>query len=300
MSHATQAIEAASPAPSKRRPYTSSGVLRPICDNDGGPHFVLFSCGAEYHTEPSPPHPQFLNAVHPQGSWVHVLQGSLYFQLDGTKHRVGAGQSLLMRQPNAGSFLRPNEDGPLHTYWINVAGQMALQVFDYLQLRYGTIQEMSSGSEPVRLARRLIRLVDQQPRRPIHFWSAATFQWMNAWWQYVDAHYSPAHNILASVPRDSRLVSTRNVKNFAARVGYSRSHLTRKLTQQWNESPGRVLRRVRLEEAARLLHTTRMSVRDVATKVGYSGSDAFSRAFSRQYKQSPLAYRHAHLDLPNN
>jgi len=279
-----------------RAPYHTDGTVIPRVEDGDGPHFQLFQCGAEYNTQARPTQPQFLNAVDPQGAWIHVVQGAVYFKLDGKKHRIGAGETLVMRQPNPGWFLRPGEEMPVYTLWINVAGDMALRVFDYLSLKYGTIQRMPSTSEPVILARRLIRRVARQPLRPAHAWSAMTFEWMNAWWRFAAAHHAPARQAMSGPLRPSRLLSfsSQTVKNFAAQIGYSRAHLTRKLSEQWEESPGRVLRRVRLEEAARLLRTTRLSVGDVAVKVGYSGSDAFSRAFSRQYKQSPLAYRHAH------
>ena len=85
------------------------------------------------------------------------------------------------------------------------------------------------------------------------------------------------------LPRDVR-------KNFAAEMGYSRAYLTRKLTQQWSRSPGLILREVRLLEAAKQLRTTRLSVNEVATKVGYSTAVGFCRAFKRTFGETPHAY----------
>ena len=95
----------------------------------------------------------------------------------------------------------------------------------------------------------------------------------------------------------SRLISyaPRSVKNFATEMGYSRAYLTRKLSQQWHRPPGKVLREVRLQDAASLLRTTRMSIAEVSAKVGYATSASFCRAFSTHFKQSPRQYRQNNL-----
>jgi AraC-like DNA-binding protein len=118
---------------------------------------------------------------------------------------------------------------------------------------------------------------------------------MNAWWHCVEADHTPKERVLLGEAEPSRLVSysPKTFTDFAREMGYSRSYLTRKLSVMWECSPGKVLRRVRLEEGARLLRTTQLSVRDIADKIGYSSTEAFSKAFTRQYGHSPRAYRRA-------
>ena len=86
-----------------------------------------------------------------------------------------------------------------------------------------------------------------------------------------------------------------NFKEFAEQMGYSRSHLTRKLSHQWRNTPGKIFREARLSEAARLLRTTEQSIGEIATLAGYSTTAAFSRAFTQHYTESPRAYRQSPL-----
>jgi hypothetical protein len=81
------------------------------------------------------------------------------------------------------------------------------------------------------------------------------------------------------------------VKSFAAQVGYSQSHLTRLIARTWRETPGKVFRRVRLEEAARTLRDGDASVADVAGRTGYSSVPAFITAFKTKFGLTPAAYR---------
>ncbi len=51
------------------------------------------------------------------------------------------------------------------------------------------------------------------------------------------------------------------------------------------------IRRVRMEEALRLLHTTDLSISEIAVAVGYTDFSYFSKIFSHFHGQSPSAYR---------
>lgn len=56
-------------------------------------------------------------------------------------------------------------------------------------------------------------------------------------------------------------------------------------------SPLNYLKRVRLNEAARLLLSTDMTIAEVSNRTGFSNQFHFSREFKREYRQSPSVYR---------
>jgi AraC-like DNA-binding protein len=274
------------------------GNLRPRVDNWDGPHFQLFQCGVDYITTPVPPHPLFLDAMDPEGCWMFILNGSLQYAVGDERHRIERGQALVTRKPNAGTMLRSGSGEPLHYIWISVTGEMAFRYFDFLQMKYGQIQNLPPNNAAMRLARNIIRRVYENPSQPAHYWSELTFRWLNAWWQVAHDNRRAVSYIKLNSVHPSRLLSyaPRTMKNFAVQMGYSRAYLTRKLASQWGESPGKVLRRVRLEHAATLLRTSRLTVEEIATKVGYSTTAAFTRAFSRQYTEAPMSYRRSHVE----
>jgi len=270
-----------------------TGNLRATADSWDGPHFRIFSGGINDYRETPPPHAMFMDAMESQGIWEYVLSGTVQYRTGSDQYRVEAGEALVTRRPDPGWMLRPVTDVPVQTLWIAVCDEAAFRMFDYLHLKYGHIQRFPDDSRVIRLARRMVRLMAEQPHRSAHFWSMKTFEWLNSWWEYAASQHKPGGHTRLSALQPSRLISysPKTVKNFAAEMGYSRAYLTRKLTQQWLRSPGRVLREVRLQEAAKLLRTTQLSVNEVATKVGYLTSAGFCRAFQAHYKQSPRVYR---------
>ncbi|MGN6598563.1 MAG: helix-turn-helix domain-containing protein [Actinomycetes bacterium] len=89
----------------------------------------------------------------------------------------------------------------------------------------------------------------------------------------------------------------------AAKVGLSRSHLSRLVSAVAHEAPSALCRRVLLERAAYRLVTSGDAILDIALEAGYSSHEAFTRAFSSAYGVAPGLWRRAptrlQIDAPN-
>lgn len=280
----------------RSRSFRRTDDLKFQADSWDGPYFRPFACGLNDFATSPPPHAMFMDAMEPLGVWEFVISGAIYYKLGNERHRVEAGEALVTRRPDPGWMLRPVEGVRVQTLWIEVAGESALRMFDFLHLKYGQIQRFPLNGTVVRLARELVRLAAARPRRPAHFWSQRTFLWLNAWWEYAHRHLGGPRRVHLKAIQPSRLISyaPKTFKNFASEVGYSRAYLARKLAQQWKKPPGQVLREVRMADAAKLLRTTRLNVSEVAEKVGYASTAGFCRAFRGHYRQTPRRYRLTH------
>lgn len=84
--------------------------------------------------------------------------------------------------------------------------------------------------------------------------------------------------------------STFRVDDLADAVALSRRQLSRRLKDATGESPGVLIRRVRLRRAAKLLEAGTQSVSEVAYAVGYSSPSHFSRAFREHFDCTPSEY----------
>ena len=152
-------------------------MFKPQPESWDGPHFYLYQCGINHITTPQRRHGLFMDAMDSQmlATWEYVVSGSMYYQLNGEKYQIDSGQALVIQRPDPGWLLRPLYKEPLHVIWIQVTGQLALQVFQFLHQKYGYIQSFPPDSETVRLAKRIIRQVAEDPHRPAYFWSEMTF-----------------------------------------------------------------------------------------------------------------------------
>ena len=81
----------------------------------------------------------------------------------------------------------------------------------------------------------------------------------------------------------------------AREVGASRSAFAERFTALLGDPPMRYLTRQRMQSAASRLRQSRESVAEIAFAVGYESEAAFSRAFKREFDQSPAAWRLAQV-----
>ena len=81
------------------------------------------------------------------------------------------------------------------------------------------------------------------------------------------------------------------VGELADAVAQDRTHLFRRVRDVFGESPSDLIRRMRLEEGARLLRTESGTVTDIGYAVGFNSVSHFCRRFAEVYGVSPAAYR---------
>jgi len=273
-------------------------TLRPVADDWTGPCFRTFLCGITLETMARKPAAFFLDAMEPggEGVWIYTLEGAAICRIRDERHVLRPGKCLVVRKPSQ-VWLGPDPKAlPWKYIWLNLTGEQSLRTFDFLQKRFGFVQEFLPDSSAVRAASNVVSAAVDQPHRSAAAWSRLTFEFLTAWWETVAAQRLPVSQELFEDVPSSKLLSfgPRSIKNFASQMGYSRQYLQKRLKEQWKQTPGRVLRQVRLEEAKRLLVSTNLSILEISSQVGYSGPTSFSRAFSAEYKVSPLAYRHSH------
>jgi len=81
------------------------------------------------------------------------------------------------------------------------------------------------------------------------------------------------------------------IQSWAMTVNLSQSHLQHLFKQATGKALGRVLTEKRLQKAALLLANTNLSIKEIASAVGYEHTSSFTRAFERRYEHAPRHYR---------
>lgn len=88
------------------------------------------------------------------------------------------------------------------------------------------------------------------------------------------------------------------VERLAAGVGMSPRTLSRWCREHLDESPAELVRRVRLEEARRLLEETSLPVKDITARTGLGDVSTLWRVFTHHLGVTPAEYRQRFAPLP--
>jgi transcriptional regulator GlxA family with amidase domain len=81
------------------------------------------------------------------------------------------------------------------------------------------------------------------------------------------------------------------VERLAAGIGMSARTLSRWCRQHFDESPAELVRRLRVEEARRLLEETPLPLKDITARTGFGDASTMWRAFTQRLGVTPAAYR---------
>ncbi len=90
------------------------------------------------------------------------------------------------------------------------------------------------------------------------------------------------------------------VNEFAAKTGFSRSQLHRKLKSCCNKSVSQFIREVRLEKAKEFLEQGNLTVSEIAYKVGFGSPSYFIKSFHDLYGYSPGRIGSGEIDGGNS
>jgi AraC family transcriptional regulator, transcriptional activator of pobA len=85
----------------------------------------------------------------------------------------------------------------------------------------------------------------------------------------------------------------KGVSDYAASLGVTATHLTRCCNQTCSRSAIAILQDRILFEARTLLQTTKIPVKDIAARLGFSSAAYFTRSFQGETKLTPSAFRKA-------
>lgn len=83
----------------------------------------------------------------------------------------------------------------------------------------------------------------------------------------------------------------RKILDLAIECNLSQSHLQHLFKQGTGLGLGRLLAEQKMKRAADFLAHTNMSIKEIASTVGYEHTSSFTRAFERHFRQSPRRYR---------
>ena len=137
------------------------------------------------------------------------------------------------------------------------------------------------------LKSRIKNLIHQRERLREHFIKEGIFQVNDTNARAIDKIFlKKAIDVINKHISDE----TFGVEVFADEIAMSKSQLRRKLVALVGESPGDLIRSVRLRKAAKLLEQNFGNVSEIAAEVGFNNPSNFAHVFKKHFGVSPTEY----------
>ncbi len=117
-------------------------------------------------------------------------------------------------------------------------------------------------------------------------------------WKAHSVHQEYYHSVYKVVEYINQNITNRIDLSKLSEIGHiSKFHFHRIFKAILNESPGEYIQRLKLEKAAFKLHTSKISVKEIAAQTGYETPESLNKAFKKRYGLSPRQYRKSPSDL---
>ena len=224
-----------------------------------------------------------------EGVVQQTLSGSGFFESDGIRRLVPAGTAILFTQDEDTRYGYPPEvTGPYQLRYVTFHLAGLRPWFERLRAEFGTVLRMPLDGEAAALLSELVTTFRTRAFRDrfqetelLHHLLVALYREQVAATQTNDPVEYGRHYL-----RD-HFRSPINLKSVAQKCGVSREHFIRAFGKRYGEPPGELLRRLRLEQAHRMLRSTPIPVQDVAVTCGFADANTFCRAFRQKYGLTP-------------
>jgi AraC-like DNA-binding protein len=228
-----------------------------------------------------------------------TLAGWGHFELHGRPpQRVPPGTSFFAVVPSRHRYYLP-EESPGWTFgWIGIYHPYLVRRIAKQVAATGPLIQTPPASRIVANAMRLVRGAFQKDFRDRFDVELALFEFTMAYERLAQEmrHPEGERERLLDALRGRILASGRRwigVDALAAEHGMNRTRFSHFFRDRTGTTPARFVAEVRIQEAARMLVTTRLPVRQIADDCGFADSAHFSKVFRRILHQSPAAYRRA-------
>ncbi|MGH7995262.1 MAG: helix-turn-helix domain-containing protein [Opitutaceae bacterium] len=223
-----------------------------------------------------------------------TLSGAGFYRDGSAERRVPSGYAMLFTHHEPTIYGYPR--GATEAYRLRYVQILPAPTITplYFQVRrdFGSVVAMPDGSEPAALFGELFARYDQRTFRDrfheselLHRFFVALYREQVQETKTTDP-IEFGHHYLRNHFR-----SPINLKTIAAKCSVSREHFIREFSERFEEPPGTMLRRLRIEHAHSMLAATQQTVEDVALASGFTSANSFGRAYRQKYGHSPRAYR---------
>lgn len=227
----------------------------------------------------------------------YIVLGRGSYTVEGQTHSLGAGDLFFVYDSQVVSY-RADDENPWEYYWVGFNGTEARRLVRLLPFTSAQpCLHIDSPKVDAQLRESLLKIYGASGTSPasevrmagaLYLFLASLMELSSLQTGYAPAPPSYAQTALRFIRYNySHDIS---IHDIARAVGISRSHLYRLFMESVGLSPTEYLTQFRVNQACALLRNSALSVKEVASSVGFSDPLYFSRVFKKYKGTAPSRY----------
>jgi len=259
-------------------------------------HSMLTGCGHEIRRSTS----YDLNGLKRGNAeftiWQYTLAGEGSLHCEGRSFKLRPGDAMMIHIPQDHRyFLSP--DSPLWEFvYVSMNGREIMRLWYELERFSGPVASFAEGSASVAVACEILRLAKGGLLSTPFLASSLAYRMAMAHFEDLGAGLGSGGERLQLLRKVmdfclAKISSDISVAEMAEAAGYSKFHFSRVFHDASGVPPASFLRDLRLKTSIRLLQMERLTVKEIATKCGFSDESYFCKVFKKAYGSSPDAFR---------
>lgn len=223
--------------------------------------------------------------------WTISGRGTLDY--GGRSYAVTPGQAMLLQIPHAHRYYLPPDSSHWRFLYLCMHGTETLRVFRHLQRAFGPVWELAQESAPVQTALRIYREAASGKLNNPFVISAAAYEMAMTMGAERYFQKSRVTDRFAPVRAhvEKNFSEKLDVQVLARIAGMSRYHFTRQFARAEGSTPWEYLVQVRVRKAALLLGDSKLSIKEISARAGFSNANYMSKVFRRVMGISPGEFR---------
>ena len=229
----------------------------------------------------------------------YTLRGWGMLEYEGVRRKVGPGSVMLLHFPHNNRYWLPSESDGWEFIYACANGRDLMRIWRQVSASIGPIFELSSSERALdvllttyeeAVKRRLESPFENSAMAYALAMSLAKLQASNG--KSESSRPEPVKRALRLCLAELQSPAL-DVDAMAAASGLSRHHFSRIFKQAMGESPAAYLKSLRMKEAAKLLQTRPMSVKEIAAACGFGDFSYFCHAFKQCYGIAPVGFKNS-------
>lgn len=223
---------------------------------------------------------------------MYVQSGSFLLEHEGKKLIANAGQFALI---DCYTYHKYSSSTGWECLWIHFDGTVARGYYQQIVSRMGNVFSLMDSHSVVKKLTTIYELFRQNaPVKEVllskYFTDILTTMLLDETIQLASANYTAmSEDIIAYI--NEHFASEMTVEELAGRAGMSTWHFIRTFKQETGFSPHQYLINTRMSAARYLLKNSRLSIKDICFRVGFSSESVFCSAFRKYQGMTPREYR---------